>query len=67
MSGTYDGYTSCPLVTGYGKLVMAEFDYDQKPEETFPIDHSKERWSMWLVKRYLLPQLYWHGMLKGWM
>ena len=25
------------------------------------------RWSMWLVKRYLLPQLYWHGMLKGWM
>ena len=67
MSGKYDGYTSCPLVTGYGKLVMAEFDYDKKPEETFPIDQSKERWSMWLVKRYLLPQLYWHGMLKGWM
>ena len=67
LSGKYDGYTSCPLVTGYGKLVMAEFDYDKKPEETFPIDQSKERWSMWLVKRYLLPQLYWHGMLKGWM
>ncbi len=67
MSGKYDGYTSCPLVTGYGKLVMAEFDYDKKPEETFPIDQSKERWSMWLVERYLLPQLYWHGMLKGWM
>jgi sulfide:quinone oxidoreductase len=67
LSGEYGGYTSCPLVTGYGKLVMAEFDYDKKPEETFPIDQSKERWSMWLVKRYLLPQLYWHGMLKGWM
>lgn len=67
LPGKYDGYTSCPLVTGYGKLVMAEFDYDKKPEETFPIDQSKERWSMWLVKRYLLPQLYWHGMLKGWM
>ena len=67
LSGKYDGYTSCPLVTGYGKLVMAEFDYDKKPEETFPIDQSKELWSMWLVKRYLLPQLYWHGMLKGWM
>ena len=65
LSGTYDGYTSCPLVTGYGKLVMAEFDYNKKPEETFPIDQSKERWSMWFVKRYLLPQLYWHGMLKG--
>lgn len=65
LSGKYSGYTSCPLVTGYGKIVMAEFDYDRKPEETFPIDQSKERWSMWLVKRYLLPQLYWHGMLKG--
>jgi NADH dehydrogenase FAD-containing subunit len=65
VSGKYDGYTSCPLVTGYGKPVMAEFDYDKQPEETFPIDQSKERWSMWAVKRYLLPQLYWHGMLKG--
>ncbi|MEL6189787.1 MAG: FAD/NAD(P)-binding oxidoreductase, partial [Myxococcota bacterium] len=27
----YDGYTSCPLVTGYGKLVLAEFDYDKNP------------------------------------
>ncbi len=62
---SYHGYTSCPLVTGYGKLVMAEFDYDKKPEETFPLDQSKERWTMWAVKRYLLPQLYWHCMLKG--
>jgi sulfide:quinone oxidoreductase len=61
----YNGYTSCPLVTGYGKLVMAEFDYDLKPQETFPFDQSKERLSMYLVKKYLLPQLYWHGMLRG--
>jgi sulfide:quinone oxidoreductase len=61
----YDGYTSCPLVTGYNSLVMAEFDYDGKPAETFPIDQSKERYSMFLVKKYLLPKLYWHGMLKG--
>lgn len=61
----YDGYTSCPLVTGIGKLVLAEFDYDKQPDETFPIDQSKERWTMWLLKRYLLPLMYWHGMLKG--
>lgn len=61
----YDGYTSCPLVTGYNSLVMAEFDYDGKPAETFPIDQSKERYSMFLVKKHLLPKLYWHGMLKG--
>lgn len=61
----YDGYTSCPLVTGYGKLVLAEFDYDKNPKETFPIDQSKERRSMYLLKKYGLPALYWRGMLRG--
>lgn len=64
-SASYDGYTSCPLVTGYGKLVMAEFDYDKNPQETFPVDQSKERRSMYFVKKHLLPKLYWDGMLKG--
>lgn len=61
----YDGYTSCPVVTGYGSLVLAEFDYDKNPTESFPFDQSKERWSMWLLKKYGLPLLYWKGMLKG--
>ena len=65
LAATYDGYTSCPLVTGYKSLVMAEFDYDQKPKESFPIDQSKERYSMYLVKKHVVPRLYWHGMLKG--
>jgi sulfide:quinone oxidoreductase len=65
MTKRYDGYTSCPLVTGYDSLVMAEFDYDGNPAETFPIDQSKERYSMYLVKKYLLPRLYWFGMLRG--
>jgi len=64
-SARYDGYTSCPLVTGYGSLVLAEFDYDAKPQETFPFDQSKERRSMYLLKRWVLPALYWHGMLRG--
>ncbi|MFY9327370.1 MAG: FAD/NAD(P)-binding oxidoreductase [Georgfuchsia sp.] len=61
----YDGYTSCPLVTGYGKLILAEFDYDLNPCETFPFDQSKERYSMYLLKRYVLPVMYWEGMVKG--
>lgn len=61
----YDGYTSCPLVTGYGKLVLAEFDYDKNPQETFPLDQSQERRSMYLLKKYGLPAFYWHGMLRG--
>ncbi len=65
LDGRYDGYTSCPLVTGYGKLILAEFDYDGNPRETFPFDQSKERWSMYQLKKYLLPFLYWRGMLKG--
>jgi len=64
-SAKYDGYTSCPLVTGYGSLVLAEFDYELKPAETFPFDQNKERWSMYMLKRHLLPVLYWQGMLKG--
>jgi sulfide:quinone oxidoreductase len=65
LQAKYDGYTSCPLVTGYGKVIMAEFDYDGNPAETFPFDQSKERYSMWFVKAHLLPVLYWNGMLKG--
>ena len=64
-AASYDGYTSCPLVTGYGKLVLAEFNYDKTPTETFPFDQSKERRSMYLLKAYGLPALYWHGMLRG--
>ncbi|UIO45188.1 NAD(P)/FAD-dependent oxidoreductase [Brevibacillus brevis] len=65
LTAKYDGYTSCPLVTGYNKLVLAEFDYNLKPCETFPFDQSKERFSMYLMKKELLPILYWNGMLKG--
>lgn len=65
LAAKYNGYGSCPLVTGYGKLVLAEFGYDGAILESFPFDQSKERWSMYMLKRHLLPQLYWHGMLKG--
>tara|TARA_Y100000296_G_scaffold86131_1_gene124767 strand:+ start:1555 stop:2754 length:1200 start_codon:yes stop_codon:yes gene_type:complete len=61
----YDGYASCPLVTGYGSCILAEFDYDGVPTETFPFDQAQERFSMYILKAYGLPRLYWHGMLKG--
>jgi sulfide:quinone oxidoreductase len=65
MTATYDGYTSCPVVTGYDSLVLAEFDYSGQPDETFPFDQARERFSMLLLKKYGLPALYWHGMLRG--
>lgn len=64
-SEQYTGYGSCPLITGYGKLVMAEFDYNNEPMETFPFDQSKERWSMYQLKKQVLPRLYWSAILPG--
>ncbi|MEM1319812.1 MAG: FAD/NAD(P)-binding oxidoreductase [Bacteroidota bacterium] len=61
----YDGYTSCPLVTGYGRLILAEFDYDKQPRESFPFNQAEERYSMYALKAYGLPKMYWHGMLRG--
>ncbi len=67
----YDGYTSCPFVTGYGKMVLAEFDYnkkfkpDPKLKRMLIKDSSKEHWRLWILKKYILPYLYWNKMLKG--
>lgn len=61
----YDGYGSCPLITGFGKLILAEFDYDNKMTPSFPVNQAKERWSMYHMKKDLLPKMYWYGMLKG--
>jgi sulfide:quinone oxidoreductase len=62
---SYGGYTCCPLITGYGKVIMAEFDYSNQPLSTFPFDPREERYSMWVMKRYVLPWVYWNRMLKG--
>ena len=65
----YNGYSSCPLVTGYGKMVLAEFKYDNvrdsDPLLSKFVDTTKENWSMWILKKYGLPYLYWNKMLKG--
>ncbi|MFN3875021.1 MAG: FAD-dependent oxidoreductase [Flavobacteriales bacterium] len=65
----YEGYSSCPLVTGYGKMLLAEFKYDNV-RDSDPLlskffDTSKPLWSMWVLKKYVLPWLYWNRMMKG--
>lgn len=61
----YNGYGSCPLLTARGKCILAEFGYDGKILESFPFDQGKERYSMYLLKRHLIPFMYWNAMLKG--
>lgn len=65
LSAKYDGYSSCPLITEIGKVILAEFGYDGKLMPSFPLDPAKPRRSMWFLKKTLLPVLYWQGMLKG--
>ncbi|MFK7949116.1 MAG: FAD-dependent oxidoreductase [Saprospiraceae bacterium] len=67
----YNGYSSCPLVTGYGKMVLAEFDYkknfipDPKLKQMLVFNSDKEHWRLWMLKKYILPYLYWNKMMKG--
>jgi len=61
----YDGYASCPLVTAHGKVILAEFIYGGKVTPSFPIDPTRERRSMWWLKKHFLPFLYWNIMLRG--
>ena len=62
----YNGYAACPIVTEYGKVLMCEFDYNKDPLPSMPfIDASKEQWSSWLLKVYLLKPMYFYGMLNG--
>ena len=68
---SYDGYSSCPLVTGYGKMVLAEFNYkneftpDPKLKQMLLFSSEKPHWRLWILKKYMLPYLYWNKMLKG--
>lgn len=68
---SYDGYSSCPVVTDYGKMVLAEFDYDNNftPDPMLKymlvFKSNKEHWRLWLLKKYGLPFMYWNQMLKG--
>ncbi|MBK8041624.1 MAG: NAD(P)/FAD-dependent oxidoreductase [Haliscomenobacter sp.] len=69
LSKDYTGYSSCPLVTGYGKMILAEFGYENKrmsdPLLSKFFDTSKELYSMWVLKKFGLPYMYWNLMLKG--
>ncbi|MBU3565202.1 FAD/NAD(P)-binding oxidoreductase [Polynucleobacter sp. MWH-HuK1] len=63
----YDGYGSCPLTVERGKIVLAEFGFGGKIIPTFPwlINPLKATKLAWILKKNILPWLYWNAMLKG--
>jgi len=60
----FDGYTVCPLKTEYGKIIMAEFNYDG-PAPSFPLAYEKPRWIWWAFDLYMLAPMYKYLMLPG--
>jgi sulfide:quinone oxidoreductase len=62
----YDGYTACPIVTEYGKVLMCEFGYGKELDPTIPfIDPGVERGMWWVLKAHGLKPMYYQGMLRG--
>jgi sulfide:quinone oxidoreductase len=65
MDATYNGYTSCPLITRPGRAMLVEFDYEGRLIPTFPfIDPLAEHWVPWVMKDRLLGPIY-RAMLHG--
>ncbi len=61
----FDGYTVCPIKTQYGKILMAEFNYEG-PKPTIPfIAYEKPRWMWWEFDLYMLKPMYKYLMLPG--
>lgn len=66
LTGSYDGYASCPIVTSANDMLLAEFDYDFALKPSFPLlDPVKPHRPYWYLKKYGLPAMYWNLMLKG--
>lgn len=64
----YDGYGSCPLTVEKGKIVLAEFGYGGKIIPTFPtwmLKGTAPTRAAWMLKKDILPGVYWNAMLKG--
>jgi len=67
LKGTYDGYTSCPLILNPKECILAEFDFNAPPQplETLPVNQGKPRWTTAMMKTHMMPKLYWSMMLNG--
>ncbi len=67
-AAAYDGYTSCPLTTEYGKVLLAEFMYGGQPKETFAglgIDQATPNRLFYHLKKDFFPWVYKNHMVKG--
>jgi sulfide:quinone oxidoreductase len=65
LTSSYNGYTSCPLITGRGRGILVEFDYALNMVPSFPfINPYREHWVPWVMKDRMLQPAY-NAMLRG--
>lgn len=77
MTGSYNGYTSCPLVISKSEVILAEFGYDGKILETFSSETGVFPYSLigqegkyqrkffYWMKEQMFPTVYWNLWTQG--
>ncbi len=63
---SYDGYTASPIVTSYGKVLLAEYN-EKKPLATFILNPYESRRIWWYLQRYFMPWAYFNLLMRGMM
>ena len=61
----FDGYTVCPIKTAYGKILMAEFNYEGDAPTIPFLAIEEPRYMWWLFDLYQLKPMYQYLMLTG--
>ncbi|KAI1343093.1 FAD/NAD(P)-binding domain-containing protein [Xylariaceae sp. FL0016] len=68
LKASYDGYASCPLLTGHGELMLCEFKYGGIPKETFArfLGGQEEPNRLYYhLKKDIFPSVYWNFYVNG--
>lgn len=63
LEAKFNGYTACPLLTGYGKAVMVEFNYEGADPMLPCFGATRESWMNWFIKVYLMKPMVMQGMI----
>lgn len=65
LPASWNGYTSCPLITEKGQAMLVEFDFNLEMTPSFGfIDPMEPQWAPWFLKDRMLHAAY-NAMLRG--
>lgn len=64
-SEPYSGYSVCPYTVSRSQVLFFEFDRDRALKPSFPVLWRRASRLLFFADRSVLPQIYWHRILKG--